>query len=256
MHVWLLSIALAVVSSAWQAALAADIAKCEAVANGSAEVLDIHAALDDGRTVTLKGILTRPSIEDPVPAVIMLAGDGSLTPPYCHGALARQFVSWGYAALILASSTASDGEGTRLYQYSFRDQANHARGAAVALGAMANIDSGRIAVWGHSRGGLTALELALHPRGDSRLFRAIISAAPHCPAKFDALRRPLLLIVGSGDVVVSVQACREFADRMAAGAGFEFLLLPDARHLFWLEPDAAQVSAQHMRRFLDAHVLR
>jgi len=249
-----LTLAIAVCFLVWRPAVAADISQCEMVANGRAEVVEIPTKLDDGRVVSLKGLLMTLSGVGPFPAVIMLPGGGSLYTPYCHGAIAQQFADWGYASLITASSTAIDASGTRLFEYGFTDQANHARGAARALVGLPKIDHTRLAVWGHSRGGLTAIELATSPRDRDGSFRAIIAAAPHCPAKVTDQHIPLLLVIGTDDVTVSYDICEEFAAKSDTQDGFEFLPLAGAKHLFWLEPEAAKVSAERMRLFLESHL--
>lgn len=255
MHSWsLFTVTIAICLLIWRPVVAADITLCEMVANGRAEVIDIPTTLDDGRNISLKGILTRPPGAGPYPAVIMLHGGGSLYTPYCHGALAEQFAAWGYVALIIAGSTGTDASGKRLFEYSFIDQANHARGGAKALAAMPKIDHTKLAVWGHSRGGLTAIELSTNPRDRDGPFRAIITAAPHCPAKVADQHTPLLLIIGANDLTVSVGACEDFAANSIEQEGFEFLLLPGARHIYWLEPDAAKASAERMEAFLKKHL--
>lgn len=68
------------------------------------------------------------------------------------------------------------------------------------------IDPGRIAVMGHSLGGLTATLAAFHPRlRDSRIAAAISIAGPiemFEPSFFGTADVPFLMIAGSGDVIV------------------------------------------------------
>ena len=235
-------------------AVAADISQCFMVAEGRAQVVDIAAQLDDGREMSVQGILHQPSGVGPFPAVIMLHGDGSLYTPYCHGALAKQFAAWGYATLIVASSTGRDGAGNRYLDYSFKDQANYARGAVRVLEKVPDIDGNRLGVWGHSRGGLTAIELATNPGELEAPFRAIVTIAPHCPAKVVAQHAPLLLMVGTKDPKISVSACKDFAAGSGDQANFQSLFLEGGDHLFWLQPNLARVSADRMRVFLKKHL--
>lgn len=68
------------------------------------------------------------------------------------------------------------------------------------------IDSARIAVMGHSLGGLTATLVAFHPRlRDARVAAAISVAGPMAPFEprfFANARVPFLMIAGSDDVIV------------------------------------------------------
>lgn len=236
--------------------LGADISQCSAVANGVAEVVSFSARLDDGRELSVKGLLTKPTGSGQHPAILILPGDGSLYTPYCHRALARQFNDWGYVVLVVASSTGEDTDGVRQFEYSFFDQANHARGAARYLRGQSFVASERMAVWGHSRAGLTAIELATSSKDTPPPFRTIVAAAPHCPSKVTAKHTPLLLIVGTADRKISVGACRDFAKQSEHQPGFDALFIEGGDHLYWLQPVGAQLSSNRMRRFLSTHLAR
>lgn len=229
---------------------AVDISLCDMVAKGQSEIVPLAAKLDDGRKVTLNGILTKPSGVGPFPVVLMLPGGGGLYPPYCNAAIVERFTRWGYATLIIASSTAKDISGQQLFEYSFVDQVNHARGARELLAEIGNFDLDRIAVWGFSRGGMAALELAASASVRADGFKAVIAAAPHCPSKVLRPNVPLLLVIGSNDRSVSVEICQEYATRLEGSDDFDFLLLPEAGHLFWQNPAAAKLSANRERTFL------
>ncbi len=237
-----------------QSSWATDISKCSSVSNGQARIIGIKAKLDNLKTVSVSGILLKPSGQGPFPIVLMLPGTGGMLTPYCHGVLADQFARWGYATLIVASTTAHDDTGRRLYEFSFADQANHARGAVETLATFTDIDRNRIAVWGFSRGGMTAIELATNSQDHGRWFRAIVAAAPPCPAKFVIPRTPLLVMIGTDDERLSAQACKDFAAKLGAKNQFEFLLLQGAKHVFWMNPKAAEQSALKMREFLQKHL--
>ena len=234
----------------------ADISRCSAVANGAADVVNFSARMDDGRELSVKGILTKPTGSGQHPAILILHGDGSLYTPYCHRALARQFNDWGYVVLIVASSTGEDAVGLRHFEYSFDDQANYARGAARYLRGQSFVAPDRLALWGHSRGGLTAIELATSSQDMPPLFGAIVTAAPHCPAKVTAKHTPLLLIVGTSDRKISVSACRDFAKKSEHQSGFEALFIEDGDHLYWLQPVGARLSSKRMQQFLSTHLTR
>ena len=182
--------------------------------------------------------------------VLILPGGGGLRTPYCYAAVVGQFASWGYATLIIASTTAQDGAGKPLFEYSFVDQGNHARGARNVLAEIGNIDVERVAVWGFSRGGMAALTMAASPTARADGFKAIIAAAPNCPSKVVEPYVPVLVVIGSKDESVSVEICKEFAARLEESSEFDFLLLPGANHVFWQNPSAAELSANRMKSFL------
>ena len=236
------------------AAEAVDISQCAMVADGQSEVITLESELDDGTAVTLSGILTKPDGEGPFPALLMLPGGGGLYTPYCNGVVAQQFAEWGYSSLIVASTTAQDRSGAFHHEYSFLDQAKHARAGAAALADRPEIDSARLAVWGFSRGGLTALEMAASPEDRSGSFRAIIAGAPQCHATLGPTHTPLLLIIGTEDTSVSVSACQDLASSLEQEPGFEFLLMEGAQHLYWLDADSARISARRMAEFLERHL--
>lgn len=245
-----LMVSLLFAPSSW----AVDISKCSSVSNGQAKVIGIKAKLDNQKAISISGILLKPSGPGPFPIVLMLPGTGGIAAPYCFGLFAKQFARWGYATLVVASTTAHDDTGRRLYDFSFTDQANHARGAVKALATFTDIDRNRIAVWGFSRGGATVIELATNSQDQGRRFRAIMAAAPPCPAKLVKPRMPLLVMIGTDDAFMSAQACKDFAAQLAGNSDFELLLLPGANHVYWTMPDAAKQSALKMRAFLRKHL--
>lgn len=250
----LIALLVALVAGLGRPASAVDISRCGLVVSGRGTVVGIEARLDDGRGVDLQGILVIPSGPGPFPTVVVLPGGGGLVTPYCYGSMVEAFASWGFASLIVASSTTTDTAGQHLYQYSFADQAGHARGAAERLNRIAEIDTRRLAIWGHSRGGLTAIEMAMDPADRGGPYRAIVAAAPQCPGRVLDFHTPLLMVIGTADKDVSVQACQDFATESEGRIGFESLFLPGAGHVFWTEPDAARKSADRVRAFLETHV--
>ena len=227
------------------------------VAEGRAEVVSFEAQMSDGKQVTLKGILVSPVGTGSFPAVVMLPGATGLVTPYCYGAVADQFVAWGYLTFIPASTTARDREGNIHLLHSFLDQVSYAHGAAAMLARMPQIDSARIGVWGHSRGGLSVLYGVSSSEGRfGTVFRAAVAAAPQCPSSAIRPSIPLLMLIGSKDLDVSVNACTDLADRLEGTSGFEFFLIPDAGHSYWAPSthgynQAAALSAQErLKAFL------
>ncbi|MEM7425700.1 MAG: dienelactone hydrolase family protein [Pseudomonadota bacterium] len=246
----LLLLTITMLLSALRPAHAIDITQCSMVARGESVVIPFAVRLDDGRDVTLSGILTKPSGSGPFPVILMLPGGGGLYTPYCYAAVVERFAEWGFATVIIASTTAKDSGGKTLFEYSFVDQANHARGTRAMLNEIDGIDLDRVAVWGFSRGGMAALYLAASPTTKTDGFKAIIAAAPHCPSKVVMPHAPLLLVIGGEDKSVSVEICREYAARLMEARSFEFLLLPGAPHVFWQHPATATLSDSSIKSFL------
>ena len=174
---------LAAVSLAPSPVRAADIQQCSMVASGKAKVLTYEAQSAGGQKVMVDGILTKPIGDGPFPLVVMLPGDGGLVTPYCNGLWARKFAGWGYASVIVAVTTAREESGKRRLEYSYLDVSEYARFVAAALLAASDIDSRRIGLWGFSRGGLSALEVAADAEFPGGAFKAVAAFAPHCPSR-------------------------------------------------------------------------
>jgi dienelactone hydrolase len=100
------------------------------------------------------------------------------------------------------------------------------------LSALPPIDRGRIALMGHSLGGLTATLAAFHPRlRDPRIAAAISIAGPMAmfePRFFRTARVPFLMIGGSADVVVDYR--RNALGTFARVPGATVALIAGASH--------------------------
>lgn len=226
------------------------------VANGRSTITPLHAVLDDGRSVTLKGVLTKPKGNGTFPIVLILPGGGGLVTPYCYQALIEPFADWGIATLVIASTTAQEIDGKELFQYSFVDQADHALGALRTLDTLSGIDPNRVAIWGFSFGGLTALEMSTNPKYNSDRLKAIIAAAPICPAKATPPHTPLFVQIGSQDTQVSVSACTDLAAKWSGANDFEFQLLADAPHVFWRHSTEGPKAMRRTKEFLADRLAR
>lgn len=233
---------------------AIDITQCSMVAEKLATVIEVPAQRHDGQSVKMEGILATPDGDGPFPAIVMVHGSNGLVTPYCYGAVVRQFLATGHVVLIPASTTARGADGNHLLDYSFLDQVNYAQGAAAKLASMDSVDSQRIGVWGHSRGGLTVLHGAASDESTfGGTFKAAIAAAPQCPASAREPVIPTLLVIGANDLSVSVDACTDFANKLESGANFRMLLLPDSGHAFWSAkaPRSSAKDAKQSRGVID-----
>ncbi len=252
----LYAVALLVASSAY----AVDVNQCWMVAEGRAEVISFDAETADGRQVTLNGLLSSPDGTGPFPAIVMAGGGGGLYTPYCYGAVVEQFVNWGFVTLIVAPTTARDGSGNQLFQYSFVDLGNYAHGAASALTIVPQVDATRIGLWGHSRGGHAVIDVVSSAGGKQSTFRAAVAASPECLAKAPPTI-PLLVLIGTEDTAVPVDWCIDYAAQLEDVSAFEFLLIPNADHFYWMpgwpeyNETAAKLAERRLKTFLTKHFL-
>ena len=250
----LCAVALLVASSAY----AVDVNQCWMVAEGRAEVISFDAETADGRQVTLKGLLSSPDGTGPFQGIVMLPG--RLITPYCYGAVVEQFVNWGFVTLVVTPTTARDGSGNQLFQYSFVDLGNYALGAASALTTVPQVDATRIGLWGHSRGGAAVIDVISSAGGKQSAFRAAVAASPECPTKARPTI-PLLVLIGTEDTVVVVDWCIDYAAQLEDVSAFEFFLIPNAGHLYWApgapkyNETAAKLAERRLKAFLAKHSL-
>lgn len=243
-------------------ARAVDINLCSIVADGRAEIVSFSARMADGTAVTLDGILAGPAGAGPFPAIVMLPGGHGLRTPYCYRSVVERLVGWGYVALIVAGTTARDSDGRQISEYSFADLARYAHGAAAAAAKLPPVDPPRIGLWGHSHGGLSAIEAVSHGgETPGAGFRAAVAAAPVCPARAVPITTPLLLVIGDRDADVPVSSCVDFAAALEGVDGFEFQLLSGAGHLYWIsripgyDQAAAMLAEARLKSFLARHLL-
>lgn len=240
---------------------AVDVSQCSMVADGRAEIIHFDARMADGRKVELDGLLAGPGGAGPFPAIVMLPGGGGLFTPYCYRAVVEAFVNWGFVTLIVASTTAHDDDGNHVSRYSFADQASHSYGAISAVETIPEVDRSRIGIWGHSLGGLSVIHaVSSITEKPGMLFQAAVAIAPLCPAQPASPTVPMLVMIGEKDNEVSVDACVDFAARLDGIGGLEFLLIPEAGHLYWApgapgyNEASAMLSEKRLKTFLAKHL--
>ena len=252
---WLLVTQLAAVPLA----RAVDITTCSQVSDGDGEIVTVPAKTSDGRDVKLKAILVKRDGRGRSPAIVMVPGGTGLYPPYCYRAVAEDFVRRGYVVILIAPTSIVDSEGRSKLDYTFLDLFNYARSAARWLGDVSYVDASRIGLWGHSRGGGSVIFGVSNPDGNApQTFQYAIAAAPQCSSNLPAPTIPLLILIGTADLSVSVEECNEYARRHAGTESLEYILLAAAGHAFWApsKSEEEQQAAARAAGVLDQYLER
>ncbi|MFG1860768.1 alpha/beta hydrolase family protein [Microbispora bryophytorum] len=148
----------------------------------------------------LAGTLTLPDGDGPFPAVLLVPGSGPVDRDSDHRRLplgvtrqlAEAFAAAGIASLRYDKRGVGASTGGFLAA-GFRDNMDDAGAALAALRERPEIDSGRVALTGHSEGALIAANLAAH---DPRWRRSCCWPAPpgagrrRCAGRPRVSRRP------------------------------------------------------------------
>ncbi len=96
--------------------------------------------------------------------------------------------------------------------------------------------------------------------GKQSTFRAAVAASPECPAKAPPTI-PLLVLIGTEDTDVNVDWCIDYAAQLEDVSAFEFLLIPNAGHVYWApgtpkyNETAAKLAERRLKTFLTKHFL-
>ena len=224
---------------------------------------------DAGLSVELGG---PPNGGAPYPAVVVLHGCNGM---FGHSAvIAGRLSSWGYVTLAV------DSLGPRVTGIANRcgrglpDQAFDAYAALRYLAQLDFVDPARVAVFGQSMGGETALHIIdrdLDGQFFTERFRAAIAYYPYCDIPAPTMTVPTLIFIGEADERNPVEQCRAMvaharpdgapiALTVYPGVHHNFdvaLLTPGVRYLgFWLEYNeaAAKDAEEKARAFLADHL--
>jgi dienelactone hydrolase len=208
----------------------------------------------------------------PYPAVVVLHGCNGM---FGHSAvIADRLSSWGYVTLAV------DSLGPRVSGIANRcgrglpDQVFDAYAALRSLSQLDFVDPARVAVFGQSMGGETALHAVDHDPAAQFLkerFRAVIAYYPYCDISAATVTAPTLILIGEADETSPVEQCREMvAHARRDGAPIALTVYPGVHHNFdvalltpgvryrgfWLEYNepAAKDAEEKTRAFLDAHL--
>jgi len=208
----------------------------------------------------------------PYPAVVLLHGCNGM---FGHSAVIDdRLSSWGYV------TRAVDSLGRRVSGIANRcgrglpDQVFDAYAALRYLSQLDFVDRARVAVFGQSMGGETALHAVDHDQVAQffkERFRAAIAYYPYCDIPAATMTAPTLILIGEVDETNPVEQCREMvAHARPDGAPIVLTVYPGVHHNFdvalltpgvryrgfWLEYNelAAKDAERKTRAFLDAHL--
>ena len=183
-----------------------------------------------GGTTALQGYFAKPKGPGPFPAVVLL--HTCLGLPSNRTETERWLNAAGYAALSVDDFATRGLKET--CSVDFPEGVADAYGALAWLAARPDIDPSRVAVFGASQGGDTALSIAAG-RGappPGLAFRAAAAFyAPCANQKGGRLRIPTLIIVGRADEVTPAADCEALTAAQAPGR-VTLAVLPDAPHGF------------------------
>lgn len=222
-------------------------------------------------TAQIQGYLAKPEGAGPFPAVVHLHGCSGLT-TRARNSAAEQMTRWGYVSLVVDSFTTRGI--TNACVTTPPDQTADAFGALLYLSKLPFVDAKRIALVGHSHGGMAALQVAsFHPfelfdLPDELNYKAAVAFYPQCNAAEDRLALPTLILIGDLDEWSPIKLCEWWMQRRdGMGAPVKLVVYPEAFHGFdnpgirngmefyyghWLKYDAetAARSTAEMREFL------
>lgn len=225
---------------------------------------------DRGLSALLGGGGGVPSVIQ-YPAVVVLHGCSGIS---SHSAkVADRLGSWGYVALAV-DSLGPRGVPDRCTRSGYQEQAFDAYAAFRYLAQQFFVDPTRIAVLGHSMGGIAtlyAVDRDMAAQYFTERFRAAIAYYPACILPKVSLTAPTLILSGESDDWTPAERCREMVARAAPdSAPIALHVYPDAHHAFdidalqpgrrvfghWVEYNeaASNDAAEKTRAFLAAHL--
>ena len=196
-----------------------------------------------GLPVTITGELRLPQgTAERVPVVIMLHGAGGLVAS--NELWSRILNAMGVATFAIDSHSGRnlDNIGANQGALGFFAYTLDAYRAQELLAAHSNIDAGRIALMGTSRGGRGALYAALRRFRDTwasgRDFAAYIPLYAACESpsiigEDDVSDHPIRQFHGGSDDVVGIASCRTYYERLRSkGKDARLTEFPNVSHLF------------------------
>jgi dienelactone hydrolase len=205
-----------------------------------------------------------PTAPRSIPAVVMLHGSGGVLSAR-EMTYGRQFAAMGVAALVVDAFAARRERGMsftdRLINITEAMMLADAYAGLRWLAARPEIDPRRIAIVGFSYGGMASLYAAYeqvasaYSTPDLR-FAGHAAFYPPCIAEFENRRttgRPVLVLMGSEDELVSHARCESAVEDLRAGGSLaQFILYPGAYHQW----DGGWTGPRRIGRTLDGCRLR
>jgi dienelactone hydrolase len=200
------------------------------------------SAPGDMPRITVDGLLfDPPDMNAKVPVVIVVPGSLSVGP---HNlAHAETFTNMGFASFVLDPFGARGVTSTvsNQMQFSFAASAYDVMAAVRELGQLAHIDSTRIGLLGHSRGGMAVLSAVMRRLnegvfGRNITVRSTLAAYPWCghqPLDPDVGDTEVRVLMGDRDNWVSPQQAQGMVQAMRLrGAAASIRLVAGAGHSF------------------------
>jgi dienelactone hydrolase len=180
---------------------------------------------------TLAGTLTMPKgAAGPVPAVVLITGSGPqdrdngmpLIPDYAFFRQVADSLSRRGMAVLRMDDRGVGGSGGATPDVTTEHFADDVRAAVAWLRARPDIDAARIALAGHSEGGLIAPMVAAD---DARIAAVVLLAAPSWSGRriSDMQLRDVLAAQGTTGAALDSVLAAAYADRDAAAAGVPWI---------------------------------
>jgi dienelactone hydrolase len=181
--------------------------------------------------IELIGILSRPKIKGPHPAVIILvSGDGLQD---SHLVWGETLANWGYVGLVV-DSFGSRG-GTDYRNTAAVDIPADSYSAFSYLHGLKFVNGQKIAVLGFSLGGsrlFTILDNSNAGRPEDIHFKAGIAVYPNCVTG-KQYAAPILILAGDNDPLMTLEICKAvYAQSRQHGNVVSLQIYPGATHFF------------------------
>lgn len=187
--------------------------------------------------VDIKAEVFKPEGEGPFPAIIVMHGSGGMRDH--HRNWARQFVSWGYVALVFDSFTPRgfpNGITTNTPAVMPQKRVSDAIGAAEWLNQQPYVAKGKIGTIGFSHGGWTTMKLVqadMHAKEYG--IKGSVAFYPLCDVRTEGnVDIPLLILIGDKDSWTPVFRCQELVDSRSLKRKelVELVVYPNVTHSF------------------------